>query len=66
MDFKQSKRTWKTFLSLKNQPRTQDVNLEIMEAYFVVKFENFLKTKNQVNIPVINSGTTEPRTTFGT
>lgn len=23
----------------------QDVNLKIMEAYFVLKFENFLKTK---------------------
>lgn len=35
----------------------QDVNLKIMEAYFVFKFENFLKTKkNQVNISVINSG----------
>lgn len=41
----------------KNQSRTQDVNLEIMEGYFVLKFENFLKTKIQVNIPVINSGT---------
>lgn len=44
----------------------QDVNLEVMGAYFVLKFENFLKTKVQVNIPVINSGTAWPRTTFGT
>lgn len=41
----------------KNQSRAQDVNLEIMEAYFALKFENFSKTKIQVNIPVINSGT---------
>lgn len=46
MDFKQSKRTWKTFLSLKNQPRTQDVNLEIMEAYFVVKLKLFKDKKS--------------------
>lgn len=35
----------------------QNVNLEIMGAYFVLKIENFLKTKIQVNIPLINSGT---------
>lgn len=28
-----------------------------MEVYFVLKIKNFLKTKIQVNFPVINSGT---------
>lgn len=27
-----------------------------MEAYCALKFENFLKTENQVNISVINLG----------